>query len=223
MNPNIVIINHTEHGLDIFKNKKFNTLCCDVKSTNLKLPNYFVSPSNSLLFFDGGIDAEYLKMFKDNFTEYNGNIRSMQFYIQSKLKANNIISTTFLGRKFLPIGGAMLVEIPNSNNEKKIICAPTMLMPQNVRSTKNAYHAMSAALKVWPGDGTLIVPLLACGIGNMDVEEASKQIEQAIIEHTTYVGDLYLPNNMDQIMSEQPKVYANTEFMNINPTDINHV
>jgi O-acetyl-ADP-ribose deacetylase (regulator of RNase III) len=159
-------------------------------------PIYFVSPANSLLFMDGGIDLAYSRMFK-----------GIQQQVQSQINRDPQIPTSLLGRKYLPVGGALLSRI---SNEYSLIAAPTMLLPQNIKDATNAYHAMKAILKIWPGDGVLIVPILGGDVGRIAPEEVYKQIKRAMDDYTGYITDsLYLPNAVElvQIMNEQPKVY----------------
>lgn len=178
-------------------------------------PIYFVSPANSLLFMDGGIDLAYSRMFK-----------GIQQTVQTQLNRDPRIPVSLLGRKYLPVGGALMSKI---SNEYSLIAAPTMLLPQNIKGSNNAYHAMKAILKVWPGDGVLIVPILGGGVGRMPPEEVYKQIKRAMDEYSGYLMDsLYLPSTSEltQIMNEQPKVYENSEFIKmdicqIRNTDIN--
>jgi len=206
----IVIINITESELEPFKKLGLNVLCANVKDfCNSTDTVYFVSPANSLLFMDGGIDMAFLEMFKNDIPGYNNNIRSLQYFIQDSLKKDDI-PMSLLGRKYLPIGSAICTKIPNKN--KYIISSPTMLLPQNVSKTQNAYYAMSAALKVWNGNGLLVVPLLACGIGKMDLNEAARQIKKAIDERSYYIGDKYISEKSAEILNNQPKIYQNTEF-----------
>jgi O-acetyl-ADP-ribose deacetylase (regulator of RNase III) len=205
----IVIINNTPNELEPFKALGLNTKCIDVKdflkSEEQKV--YFVSPANVQLFMDGGIDMAYLRMFS-----WGSNVRSFQYYLQEKMRTQKDTPNSLLGRKYLPIGAAMCNEVPNTDGQYYLICAPTMLFPQNVNSTQNAYYAMKAT---WNRSGLLVVPLLACGIGKMNLTEAANQIKRAIDENDGYEGNLYIPKNYISILNEQPKVYENTEFFNI--------
>lgn len=214
----IKIINNKPEPLKHFKD--LDTLCCDVENIIDYLDFqdkhiYFISPANSFLFMDGGIDLSYTKMF-------NGIQKQLQFIMRN----NHKTPTSLLGRKYLPIGGALIHKI---NDKCSIIAAPTMLLPQNIKGTQNAYHAMKAALKIWPGDGILIVPILGGGIGKIEPEEVYLQIKKAIDENEIGIVDtLYLPtsNEINNILNQQPKVYENTEFISfdfykLNNTDVN--
>lgn len=202
----ITIINNKLEPLKAFEG--FCTLCCDVQDINKQKfrtskPVYFVSPANSKLYMDGGIDASYCKMFP-----------GIQLRVQTQMRSYSQIPTSLVDIKYLPVGGALLNRI---SDDYYLIAAPTMLSPQNVKNTNNAYYAMKAILKVWPGNGTLIVPLLCGGVGMMSPENISKQIKKAIDEYNVdeYKHELiYIPNE-SYIMNEQPKVYENSEFIKI--------
>ena len=220
----IVIINNTPEPLEAFTNNEFNTLCCNVEDIIKEgftgfdhIPDkghiYFVSPANSLLFMDGGIDKAYMNMFP-----------GIQKTLQFKMRSSSQVPTSILGRKYLPLGSAMIHRISDSYS---IISAPTMLLPQNIASTNNAYHAMKAILNIWPCDGILVVPMLGTGYGKLTNRTASSQMRQATSEfyanfqprnlETFYIPSLY---SQATINLEQPKYYSNTEFFDIPQTQL---
>lgn len=127
-----------------------------------------------------------------------------------------------LGRPYLPIGSAIKISVEDSDY---LISAPTMLLPQDVRKTQNAYWATKAVMKVWPRDGTLFLPPMCCGYGRMDPQEAARQMKKAVDEEsdqnsiesvisTVFKKSddyyLYQPN-----LDEQPNYYENTEWKDI--------
>lgn len=72
----IVIINNQPGPLKCFESQRFKTLCCNVediitrsemglREIIFERPIYFVSPANSLLQMDGGIDTAYSRMFPE--------------------------------------------------------------------------------------------------------------------------------------------------------------
>ncbi len=134
---------------------------------------------------------------------------------------------TTLKRPYLPVGSAQVVSF--DDRPDLVITAPTMFLPQDVHSTRNAYLAMRASLLVtakWNSIHrrrirTLVIPPLGCGYGKMDVEESAKQILQAINEfkeaiyfvmppHSYFKNDRHYIN--DQHDGEQPAIYMNTEL-----------
>jgi len=210
----IIIINNEPESLIYFEELGFQTICCNVEEIIQNpfkdKPTYFVSPSNSLLFMDGGIDKSYMQMFP-----------GIQQLVQRKMINSTRTPTSLLGRKYLPIGAALSHKI---SDDYTLICAPTMLLPQNITGTRNAYHAMKAILKVWPCDGNLLVPMLGCGCGKLSYQAAAEQMHEAISEPRKYSNfeDLYVPTLLEQskINLEQPKYYSNTEFFDIDHTKL---
>lgn len=210
----ILIINNKPEPLEYFEN--YNTLCCNVedllgdRAFDLQRPLYFVSPANSLFFFDGGIDMSYSKMFP-----------GLQNHMKSIINNDPSVPISLLGRKYCPIGGAVISKV---KTDCYLIAAPTMLLPQNIKDTNNAYFAMKAVLKLWPGNGTLILPILGGGIGRMDIKDVQCQITKALSDYTGYITDkyVYLPNEaeLEVIMSGQPRVYENSEFIKIDITQL---
>lgn len=207
----IKVISNNSQILIPFQNLGFDILECDVKEVpkilNYKL--YFVSPANSLLFMDGGIDLAYMQMFD-----------GIEKLVKNNLRNSGVAPVSKLGRLYLPVGSAMTTEIVV--DKYYMISAPTMLMPQDVSKTKNPYHAMKAILKVWPKDGILLLPPLACGYGKINPEESAKMIKMALDEieegYNDYVGEIYI--NTDSFLDEQPNYYENSEFKDIEPSDI---
>lgn len=125
----------------------------------------FVTPSNSLMMFNGGIDYIY------NNEVFPG--------IQSKFKEK----LRLLPNKELGVGSAILVAKGNS----ALIAAPVMHFKDDVSRTMNAYHAFMATLCVYAKytglkgivyDG-LITPLFCTGNGKMDVKESVEQMRLA--------------------------------------------
>ncbi len=92
---------------------------------------YYVSPANSLCFMDGGID---LSLSRIVFSGIEKNVRSM-------VQKMNI--TTKLGRPYLPIGSSLIIDY---DNQRSLIVSPTMLLPQDVSKTQNAYYTTIAIL-----------------------------------------------------------------------------
>ena len=186
----------------------------DMKRDNMT----FVSPANSFLFFDGGIDAAYSYIF-----------RGLQKIAQSKLN-KDIPYSTILGRKYLPIGSAMVVEVENS----KIIACPTMFRPQDIRGTRNVYYAILACLNVIrkynyavPDNmiKTIVIPGMGTGYGKLTWDDRAKQILEAFrdflnnIEYSDKSVDPYLWLN-EPNKEEQPNYYENSELKKINIQDI---
>lgn len=193
------------------------------ESYNIKIENYapnfnkktyYISPSNSLCFMDGGIDDVYNKIIFPN----------VEYEIKKIIKSLNIKS--IVGKYYLPIGSSIII---NDKNNKSIIFSPTMLLPQNVSNTQNAYYSTMAILynilinkNENINNIDIIFTSLCCGYGKMDVDESIKQIIKGINDYKNYkpkiINDNIIINEPN--LYEQPKYYQNTEFFNINPENI---
>lgn len=181
----------------------------------------FISPANSLLFMDGGIDKVLSEqMFK-----------GIQRTLKECLNDSHPTLITALGRPYLPLASALLV--PTCLASKSfLISAPTMCLPQDVSSTRNAYHAFTAALCVldgarktlYPAIHTLVCPGLCTGWGCMPAIVAADQMYMAYVAHR---AGLHPPDSHTEThanhcfftapepMDEQPNYYMNTEFKSI--------
>jgi O-acetyl-ADP-ribose deacetylase (regulator of RNase III) len=171
---------------------------------------YYVSPANSLCFMDGGIDYVLSRIVFPN----------IEPEVKSIVKELNI--QTLMGRPYLPIGSSIIVD----KGMKSLVVSPTMLLPQNVSTTTNAYYATIAVLYnvlINKGeninDVDIIFTSLCCGYGKMDEDMAIYQIIKGIHEYINYQPIVINSNVIlkEPNLYEQPKYYQNTEFMNINP------
>jgi O-acetyl-ADP-ribose deacetylase (regulator of RNase III) len=130
----------------------------------------FVSASNSQLFFDGGSDLAYMKLFP-------GVQSTMKRYVTNFGFEDNVGRTDYL-----PVGAACI----KSFDDKYLICAPTMFLPQDVSTTNNAYVAFKLVLELLdknPQVRSVVVPGLCCGYGKMTHEKAANQMFRAYIDH----------------------------------------
>lgn len=194
--------------------------------TNLPRNNTaFVSPSNSLLFMDGGIDHAYSRVMFPGIEQTVKN---------SVVKLG--LGTSKLGRPYLPVGAAMAVEISYKNTW--LICAPTMYLPQPVTKTRNAYHSMTSILCVLerlPPSTTLVCPSLCTGYGKMSSAQSAEQMHDAywdfVVEgrrpslQESRHPLCCIPTNdvLQQILQSQPDYYQNSEFKDIPPEHIEKV
>lgn len=210
----LYIIGMSDKDLQPFKEVGFQTKNVNVQdiltqkwmgTTPFKDPLYFVSPANSLGYMDGGIDKAYTGMFNNIEQLVKNEIKNLVPH------CNNVSK---LGRPYLPIGSAIKIKADDENNY--LISAPTMLQPQPVRDTKNAYWAMKAVLKVWGCNGTIFVPMMCCGYGKMDHNEAATQMKLAYDESLAEINQPLLTYYIVQPnLDEQPNYYENTEFKDI--------
>lgn len=180
------------------------------------IPNkktYYVSPANSLCFMDGGIDLALSRIIFPN----------IEKEVKQTVKELNI--KNLMDRYYLPIGSSIIID----KGEKCLIVAPTMLLPQDVSKTKNAYYATMSILynifinkKENSNNVDILFTSLCCGFGKMDEDEAIKQILQGINDYKNFnpivVNENIILNESN--LHEQPKYYQNSEWFNIKPEDI---
>jgi O-acetyl-ADP-ribose deacetylase (regulator of RNase III) len=181
----------------------------------------FVSPANSLLFMDGGIDRAYSREMWPGVEQ------------QCKERMKRLGHQDYIGRHFLPIGSAIVVPA-DALKSQWIVCAPTMLLPQPVPNTKNAFWAMLAVFRAVdkfnlfkgrPVIKHIITTAMCCGYGKMDPRESARQVREAYdvwmatraslnIWPDTRINepDVYFHQAN---MSEQPDVYENLDFKRI--------
>lgn len=157
----------------------------------------FVSPANSLGFMDGGIDMCYSRVM------WPGIESHVKRAIHQHGQDGNIHA------RFLPIGQALAVL--TSDPGVHLIVAPTMLLPQDVNGTMNAYWAFRAALGVAVSLRVelLVVPGLCTGVGRMSVAESAAQIRRAWTDGPLAADHGLCLNHQEK---NQPNVYANTAF-----------
>ncbi len=200
----------------------------DIRELQQYSDTAFVSPANSMGFMDGGIDYVLSRRMFPN----------VEGQVKHAIAQLGLVNR--LGRKFLPIGSCLIVPAEPTKNQY-LISAPTMLLPQNINGTRNAYHAMyslvllvkkyNAYLQAQnrPTIKNIVCPGLGTGVGRLTAEDSAAQITKAledfIIGSPTHDPDLStLPHcvirNPNGILQEQPKFYQNTEFYQIKPEDL---
>lgn len=177
---------------------------------------YYVSPANSLCFMDGGIDYALSRMIFPN----------VEKEIKSIVKHLGI--TSIVGKPYLPIGSSVIVD----KGHKSLVVSPTMLLPQNVSNTRNAYYATMAVLynilinkKESLEEVDIIFTSLCCGYGKMEEDESIQQIMAGIKDYIHYQPKLIYKDIIihEPNLYDQPKYYQNTEFFNINPEEIQNI
>jgi O-acetyl-ADP-ribose deacetylase (regulator of RNase III) len=132
---------------------------------------------------------------------------------------------TIVGRPYLPIGSSIILDRDN----KSLVISPTMLLPQNVSATENAYYATIAVLynilvnrRENLDDIDIIFTSLCCGYGKMSEDVSIQQCVSGIRNYKNYnpiiINDHIILNEPN--LEEQPKYYQNTEFFLIEAQDI---
>jgi O-acetyl-ADP-ribose deacetylase (regulator of RNase III) len=232
----IIFVSLSETFCESVRKRGFKAYCVKIQDydKNISVGNqfshkktYYVSPANSLCFMDGGIDLALSRII------FPGIEKTVKQIV------NKLGITNLLGRNYLPIGSSIIVN--QSDDNKFLIVAPTMLLPQNVANTKNAYYCTQAVLynilingkeKRFPKETVfakedlnnvdIVFTSLCCGYGCMTEEESIKQIMSGIEDYKSYNPKIV---NSDIVikepnLNEQPKYYENTEWIKIEPKDI---
>ena len=184
--------------------------------SNPNKKTYYVSPANSLCFMDGGIDYALSRIIFPN----------IEKEVKSIVEKIGIIS--IVGKPYLPIWSSIIV----NKGDKSLIISPTMLLPQNVSNTKNAYYATMAVLynilinkKENLEEIDIIFTSLCCGYGKMEEDVSIQQIRDGLKDYINYKPKLIYNDIIvnEPNLYEQPKYYQNTEFFSIKPEEISHV
>jgi O-acetyl-ADP-ribose deacetylase (regulator of RNase III) len=203
----------------------YESYCMNIEDYKCERRTYYVSPANSLGFMDGGIDYALSRVvFPD-----------IEVIVKEAIKKEG--KESLIGRWYLPIGSSII--IPYNNHY--LVVAPTMLLPQNVSNTRNAYYATMATLRNIVNncgesidDVDIIFTSMCCGYGKMSVDESIKQILEGISDYDSYIpeyanegseyanegseyaneGSEYACVINEPNLYEQPKIYENCEFFN---------
>lgn len=155
-----------------------NIHICNDQIQNIEKKNtIFVSPSNSLVRMEGGMD--YI-MSRQMFPKIDKRV-------QRDVKKLGIVSHQ--GEYILPIGSSLFVE--NKKNHSGIIVAPTMFCSSSIGHTQNAYISSLSAFILFQrlneykknqGENEFerfVITSHCCGNGRMSVAKAVKQMIDA--------------------------------------------
>ena len=174
---------------------------------------YYVSPANSLCFMDGGIDYALSRIIFPNIE------------VEVKTIVKQLGITSIVGKPYLPIGSSIIL----NKGDKSLVVSPTMLLPQNVSNTQNAYYATMSVLynilinqKENIEDIDIIFTSFCCGYGKMDEDVSILQIMDGIKNYIYYEPKTIHKNIIlnEPNLYDQPKYYQNTEFFTIKPEEI---
>ncbi len=212
----IKFVSLNEEFITKIKDRGFESQQCKIEEyiPEKSKRTYYVSPANSLCFMDGGID---LSLSRNVFPNIEKSVRS----IVRKMNIN-----TKLGRPYLPIGSSLIIDY---DTNRSLIVAPTMLLPQDVSKTDNAYYATLAILynilvnrKEDIENVDILFTSLCCGYGKMNVDESIDQIVDGIRDYQKYQPIIIDQNIIlcEPNLQLQPKYYQNSEWFDINVKDI---
>lgn len=186
---------------------------------------YYVSPANSIGFMDGGIDYALSRHVFPGIEK------------QVKKAIHTIGHKNLVEQCYLPIGSSIIITQPNETM-KALIVAPTMLLPQNVSETTNAYYATMAILyNIYCNEHEnedestidILFTSLCCGYGRMKEEECIIQILAGIEDYKQYKPSIVCKSLSQGLYSLvlheptlffQPKYYQNISFFDIDPNEI---
>lgn len=153
----------------------------------------YISPANSFLFFDGGIDAVYGRMFPKLQNDAQELVKQFG-YTRTLKKYGNVENLHFMKEEYyLPVGSSLIVPVENVMSRTKwnyIVACPTMYLPQKIKGTNNPYYATLAGLYAvnkynksvsdFMQIKTLICPGMGTGVGGIPFGESIKQIKFAL-------------------------------------------
>jgi O-acetyl-ADP-ribose deacetylase (regulator of RNase III) len=211
----IKFISLNEEFIELAKLKGYESYLMKIQDYKPERKTYYVSPANSLGFMDGGIDMALSRIV----------FPGIEPIVKARIKNQNM--TNLLGRNYLPIGSSIIIDY---DDNRSMVVAPTMLLPQDVSKTRNAYYATMAVLfnvlcnrKESIENVDIILTSMCCGYGKMPNKTSLNQILKAIEDYPNYRPNwvknqwviLHQPNLM-----EQPKLYQNTEWFIIPPQEI---
>ena len=209
----IIFISLSDTFTEKVKSKGFQAYTMKIEDYKPVRKTYYVSPANSLCFMDGGIDKTLSRIV----------FPGIEYEVKSIV--NRLGIKTLFNRPYLPIGSSIIIE----KGQKNLIVSPTMLLPQDVSNTQNAYYATKAVLynilinhNENINNVDIIFTSFCCGYGKMDEDESINQIMRGFSDYHLY-DPMIINNNIilkEPNLLEQPKYYQNTEWFNVNPKDI---
>ena len=210
----IIFISLSDSFTEKIKNCGYEAMTMKIQDYVPNKKTYYVSPANSLCFMDGGIDYALSRIIFPN----------IEIEVKNIVKQLGIIS--IVGKPYLPIGSSIIID----NGIKSLVVSPTMLLPQNVSNTRNAYYTTMAVLYnilVNKGENIEDVDILftsfCCGYGKMTEDNSIQQIMEGIQNYAKYQPTTIVNKNIiinEPNLFEQPKYYQNTEFFPIKAEDI---
>jgi hypothetical protein len=214
---------HEEFIYLIQKTTEYEGHCIQIHYYIPDKKTYYVCTSNTLCFFTN----EYEQIISTHLFP--------QLEKKVKNRINMIGKKNKIGSYYLPIGSS-LIQSHDTDENKKVIISPIMLLPQNVSQTKNAYFATMAILyniliiqkeKIDQVD-ILFTSLCCDDHGNMNIHTSLDQILQGINDYYHYItvsmANHYTIYNdsllMEIELDNQPKYFHNTEWFHIPIQDI---
>jgi len=103
------------------------------KAKTMKIQDYVPNPNKKLIMY-------LLLIVYALWTEVLIIFPNIEIEVKNIVKQLGI--TSIIGKPYLPIGSSIIIDKGN----KSLVISPTMLLPQNVSNTKNAYYATMSVL-----------------------------------------------------------------------------
>jgi O-acetyl-ADP-ribose deacetylase (regulator of RNase III) len=139
---------------------------------------YYISPANSTGNMGAGVDYDLSRIIFPN-------IENNVVNIINKLNCKNKD-----GENHLPIGSSIIIDI---DKYRSLVISPTMLIPEDVSKTQNAYYATIATLynilinkEENIKDIDILLPAFCCGFGKMDEITSINQILKGFDDFKNY-------------------------------------
>jgi O-acetyl-ADP-ribose deacetylase (regulator of RNase III) len=202
----IIFISLDKEFIDKIKLLGFDAYRTYIQAYKPKRKTYYISPANSFGYMDGGIDCGLSKMV---FPDIEPNVQTL-IDTYGKINLNN--------HRYLPIGSSIIIDYDDT---KSLVVSPTMLLPQNVHETQNAYYCTVASLynilinrHEDINNVDIIFTSFCCGCGGMSFDDAIKQITNGINDYKNYNPVIINKNVIinEPNLHEQPKYPNNKEF-----------
>lgn len=212
----IIFISKNKSFIQKIKKEGFNGNFCDLEDYKPRkfIKTYYILPGNSFGYMDTGLEFVYSQILFIN-------IQKLVLFIINKYGKLNLEN-----KRYLPIGSSIIIDYLN---DTYLVYSPSMLTPQNVYKTKNAYYSCISSLfnilenqKEDIDDVDIIIPSICCGIGGMDVDTSISQIKSAISSYKYYVPTQIYNNIIihEPNLDEQPLYIQNKIFKEVNISKI---
>ena len=212
----IIFVSKNKSFIQKIKKEGFNGKFCDLEDYKPRkfIKTYYILPGNSFGYMDTGLEFVYSQILFIN-------IQKLVLFIINKYGKLNLEN-----KRYLPIGSSIIIDYLN---DTYLVYSPSMLTPQNVYKTKNAYYSCISSLfnilenqKEDIDDVDIIIPSICCGIGGMDVDTSISQIKSAISSYKYYVPTQIYNNIIihEPNLDEQPLYIQNKIFKEVNISKI---
>ena len=199
----------------ITKNKKFAQImkkqsCYEVIMRNIEdykpkkdRKTFYVSPANSIGWVDGGIDEVLAEMFP-----------GLGAIVEKKYR--KLGKQNQKGYYYLPVGSSIIIKLKKNIY---LVSAPTMLVPEFVEKTQNAYFSTMAILynilencKENIKDVDILFTSMCCGCGNMKPKKSVNQILKGIKNYKNYKPESI--SKKHKLVLHEPNLIEQPEYIN---------